>query len=30
MIVNVDKFQVIIIEKKKGDHTNQNVVIDNN
>ena len=30
MIVNADKFQVIIIEKKKGDHTNQNVVIDNN
>ena len=29
MIVNPDKFQVIIIDKKKGDHTNENVVIDN-
>ena len=28
-IVNPDKFQVIIIHKKKGDHTNENVVIDN-
>ena len=28
-IVNPDKFQVIIIDKKKGDHTNENVVIDN-
>ena len=28
-IVNPDKFQVIIIVKKKGDHTNENVVIDN-
>ena len=29
MIVNPDKSQVIIIDKKKGDHTNENVVIDN-
>ena len=29
MVVNLDKFQVIIIDKKKGDHTNENVVIDN-
>ena len=29
MIVNPDKFQVIIIDKKKGDHTNENVVIAN-
>ena len=29
MIVNPDKFQVIIIDKKEGDHTNENVVIDN-
>ena len=29
MIVNPDKFQVTIIDKKKGDHTNENVVIDN-
>ena len=29
MIVNPDKFQVIIIDKKKGDHSNKNVVIDN-
>ena len=29
MIVNSDKFQVIIIGKKKGYHTNENVVIDN-
>ena len=29
MIVNPHKFQVIIIDKKKGDHTNENVVIDN-
>ena len=29
MMVNPDKFQVIIIDKKKGDHTNENVVIDN-
>ena len=29
MIVNPDKFQVIIIDKKKGDHANENVVIDN-
>ena len=28
-IVNPDKFQVIIIDKKKGDHTNYNVVIAN-
>ena len=28
MIVNPDKFQVIIIDKKKGDYTNENVVID--
>ena len=29
MIVNPDKFQVIIIEEKRGDHTNENAVIDN-
>ena len=29
MIVNPGKFQVIIINKKKGDQTNENVVIDN-
>ena len=29
MIVNLDKFQVIIIDKKKVDYTNENVVIDN-
>ena len=29
MIVNLDKFQVIIIDKKKGDHTNKNIAIDN-
>ena len=29
MIVNPDKFQVIIINKKKGDQTNENVVTDN-
>ena len=29
MIVNPDEFQVIITHKKKGDHTNENVVIDN-
>ena len=29
MIVNPDKFQVIIINKKKGDQTNENVLIDN-
>ena len=29
MIVNSDKFEVIIIDKKKGDHTNENFVIDN-
>ena len=29
MIVNPDKFQVVIVYKKKGDHTNENVVIDN-
>ena len=29
MIVNPDKFQVIIINKKKGDQTNESVVIDN-
>ena len=29
MIVNPDKFLVIIIDKKKGDHTNENAVIDN-
>ena len=28
-IVNPDKFQVIIIDKKKGDHTNESIVIDN-
>ena len=29
MMVNPDKFQVIIIDKKKGDHTNENLVFDN-
>ena len=29
MIVNPGKFQVIITNKKKGDQTNENVVIDN-
>ena len=29
MKVNPDKFQVIILDKKKGDHTDENVVIDN-
>ena len=29
MIVNLDKFQVIIIDEKKGDHTNESIVIDN-
>ena len=29
MIVNPDKFQIIILDKKKGDHTNENVVLDN-
>ena len=29
MIVNPDKFQVIIIDKQKGDNTNESVVIDN-
>ena len=28
VVVNPDKFQVIIIDKKKGNHTNENVVID--
>ena len=28
MIVNPYRFQVIIINKKKGDHTNENLVID--
>ena len=27
MIINPDKFQVIIIDKKKVDHANENVVI---
>ena len=29
MIVNPDNVQVIMIDKKKGDQTNENVVIDN-
>ena len=29
MIVNPNKFQVILIHKKKGDHINENVAIDN-
>ena len=29
MIVNPEKFRLVIIDKKKGDHTNENVVIDN-
>ena len=28
-MVNPDKFQVIIIDEKRGDHTNENAVIDN-
>ena len=28
MIVNPDKFQLIIGDKKKGDHTNEDIVID--
>ena len=28
VIVNPGKFQIIIIDKKKGDRTNENVVID--
>ena len=28
-IVNPDKFQVVIIDKKKRDHANENIVIDN-
>ena len=27
--INPDKFQIIILDKKKGDHTNENEVIDN-
>ena len=29
IIVNLDSFQVIINDKRKGDHTNENKVIDN-
>lgn len=29
MIVNSEKFQVIIIDRKKGDHTDENTVVDN-
>ena len=29
IIVNPNKFQVIIIDKRKGDHTNENIAIDN-
>ena len=29
MIVNPDKFQAILLDKRKGDHTNQRVVVDN-
>ena len=29
MIVNLGKFQVIIIDKTKGDHINEHLVIDN-
>ena len=29
MMVKPDKFQVIIIDKRKRDHTNENIVIDN-
>ena len=28
VVVNPDKFQVIIIDKKRGNHTDENVVID--
>ena len=29
MIVNPDKFQAILLDKRKGDHTNQRIVVDN-
>ena len=29
MIGNPEKFQVIIIDRKKGDHTDGNIVVDN-
>ena len=29
MIIIADKFQVIIMDKKEGDHTNENIVFDN-
>ena len=29
MIVNPDKFQVILLDKSKSDHTNQRIVVDN-
>ena len=29
MIVNPDKFQAILLEKRKRDHTNQRIVVDN-
>ena len=29
MIVNPDKIQAILIDKRKGDHTNQRIVVDN-
>ena len=29
MIVNPDKFQAILLDKRKSDHTNQRIVVDN-
>ena len=29
MIVNPDKFQTFLLDKRKGDHTNQRIVVDN-
>ena len=29
MMVNPDKFQAILLDKRKGDHTNQRIVVDN-
>ena len=29
MIVNPDKFQAILIDKRKSDHTNHGIVVDN-
>ena len=29
MILNPDKFQGILLDKRKSDHTNQSIVVDN-